>query len=183
MEQLTIALNRIVQGELEETSTVGKTATPELSGLGDVLPEHSEKWACGTEKIQRVCSLDNIPIPIWAIYERPNEDICKSESEMSKTKFLQRFFLANLQDHHKLIIRLRDLGILGMIKLELHHPPWSKIINRLFIVSKDEGNQRLIIDARKANTIFENPPEAYLPNPGCVADSVLESQHPLYETM
>ena len=46
-------------------------------------------------------------------------------------------------------------------------------MNGVFAVPKDEGKQRLIIDARPANAVLRKPPKVLVPNPGHLAHRYL----------
>ena len=75
--------------------------------------------------------------------------------------------------YEELVNQLVERGILSLQKEE------PTVINGIFGVPKGE-KQRLIIDARNANALFEEPPKVELPNPGDLAQLIMEQKAPLY---
>ena len=66
---------------------------------------------------------------------------------------------------------LRRMDACGMLAWT-DKPP--EVVNGLFAVPKPDGTQRLIIDARRANALFEDPEPVQLPTPDLLAN--LETQ-------
>lgn len=58
-----------------------------------------------------VCFLDTTPTIIRAIYEKPSKAFCKSDMDMARNKLLRPILGANMHDYLRLIIRLRDFGM------------------------------------------------------------------------
>lgn len=61
---------------------------------------------------------------------------------------------------------LKRMAACGMITFTAHRPA---IVNGLFAVPKPDGTQRLIIDARRTNAAFGDPPSVSLPTPDILA--------------
>jgi len=76
--------------------------------------------------------------------------------------------------YHALIMRLEANSL---VKLVATRP---RIINGIFAVTKGEGKQRLIIDARRANLQFKEPPKVKLPTPDLFTHMVVEDDQELF---
>lgn len=91
------------------------------------------------------------------------------------SEIASRPFMGVLQpEYRKLILRLREIGIVETEKCK------PTIINGIFVVPKEDGMQRLIIDARNANKAFSPPPNPDLPYPRILADLYLPKGSKLY---
>lgn len=100
-------------------------------------------------------------------YQTP-QGIIREPNELQNVRFHQPFIGASGACYQKLIERLSENK---MVRLSRFKP---KVVNGIFGVSKLEGSQRLIIDARNANQVFVEPPEVELPNPGMLAELHLD---------
>lgn len=62
-----------------------------------------------------------------------------------------------------LLLRMDAAGMIAWSTVE------PDVINGLFAVTKPDGSQRLIVDARRANQVFVDPPPVSLPTPDLLA--------------
>ena len=77
-------------------------------------------------------------------------------------------------DQYSAVIqRLLNLDMLGFTDA-------PRAVNGLFAVSKDDGTQRLILDARPANALFQPPDKVVLPTPDLIANLATVSPAPIY---
>ena len=72
-----------------------------------------------------------------------------------------------------LLKRMRASGMLGLTSA-------PKCVNGLFAVKKDADTQRLIIDARYANSLFLAPDRVALPTPDVISELVVRAEDTLY---
>ena len=78
-------------------------------------------------------------------------------------------------DYRALILKLEDAGLVTLIK------PRPRVLNGVLAVPKSERDQqRLIIDARNANSFFAATPVIELPNPGHLARLYLPAGSKLF---
>jgi hypothetical protein len=82
-------------------------------------------------------------------------------------------FCASRSDYISLIRRLLHLGMVCLKHDVL-------VVNGVFAVEKDADTLRLIIDARPANAVFNDPPTAKLPTPDLFAQLQAPSDEPLW---
>lgn len=83
-------------------------------------------------------------------------------------------FCASRHEYVQLVRRLHDLGMVSF-ESSVH------VVNGVFAVPKDGGDSlRLIIDARPANAVFEEPDPVLLPTPDLLAQLHTASATPIY---
>ena len=101
---------------------------------------------------------------IRAQYEK-DENMVRGEDERKRAP--KPFLGIEEEKYGKLIRKLFDKNLVG---LQDEKPT---VVDGVFAVPKEEGKQRLIIDARAANAVLREPPKVFLPNPGHLANRYL----------
>jgi len=81
-----------------------------------------------------------------------------------------------IRDHNEYAKLIRRMYDAGMVTFD--HKP--KCINSLFTVDKDGKSERLIIDARRANSMFRPPPSVFLPSPDVLSHLVIDESSQLF---
>lgn len=81
-----------------------------------------------------------------------------------------------LADRHQYVELVKRMLLLGMLDL-ITEPA---CINGLFGVPKEDGQIRLILDARRANCYFVDPPHVQLPSPSQLSHLVVDQQQPFW---
>ena len=76
-------------------------------------------------------------------------------------------------EYEKVIQRMHKVGMVSFTRE-------PKVVNGIFGVVKDVDKQRLIIDARPSNAIFQPPPHTELPSPDLLAHFTLSDDQKLY---
>ena len=76
-------------------------------------------------------------------------------------------------EYEKLIRRMLEAGMLRFTRNPM-------VVNGIFVVPKDDGKLRLIIDARRCNVIFSEPPSVDLPTPDLLAKLTAPVGTPFY---
>lgn len=109
--------------------------------------------------------LDLLPPHLTQQYSSPDLLL---RPEPARCKSRARAFCASRQEYIDLIRRLLQLD---MVRLESS----VHVVNGLFAVPKDQDSLRLIIDARPANAIFDEPPPVQLPTPDLLAQLQVSS--------
>ena len=114
--------------------------------------------------------LSLLPGSLRCRYEAPKQ-LLRDGTCVEKAPF-RAFCGVQKGRYAELVGKLSEVGILLLQKNK------PKIINGIFGVPKGD-KQRLIIDARNANTIFKEPPTVNLPTPGDLSELIIEKGHVL----
>ena len=80
-------------------------------------------------------------------------------------------FLVREGHYPRLARKMFDIGMVHFSEFE------PDVVCGAFAVPKSDGSQRLIIDARRANVVFQDPPRVFLPTPDIL--SSLEASGPV----
>ena len=92
------------------------------------------------------------------------KDTPPTDAELGKFPILKAYCTA---DYPKIILRLLKAGI---ATVSTDRPT---CINGLFAVKKDDDHDRFILDGRRANLYFKDPPKVRLPNLADLARIIL----------
>lgn len=118
--------------------------------------------------------LDLLPTEVSAVYGNPAQ-LIRSDLSAPYVVPHKPFLGVRRQTYESLIRRLVDCGL---VQLQKQRPT---VVNGIFAVPKGE-KQRLIIDARNANTLFSDPPDVDLPSPALLADLFADDGCVMYAT-
>ena len=100
-----------------------------------------------------------LPPSVAEVYARPSPAILvESPAKLPPAAFN----VASVSEYTALVTRLSGVS---MVAFTLE----PRCVNGVFATAKDEGRQRLIIDARRANAHFAEPPSVELPSPDLLA--------------
>jgi hypothetical protein len=108
------------------------------------------------EEKQFIDMLEVLPPSLSILYSKPNNDLLVTPSIHSPRQPRSR--LSSDKEYVKLVKKLYTVGMVDFTQS-------PKCVNSLFSVSKDDNKDRLIIDARLANTYFIPSPPVQLPSP------------------
>jgi hypothetical protein len=114
--------------------------------------------------------LDLLPPSLASLYSSPASLLRPTPL---RSRIRPAAFCASRSDYIDLIRRLLHLGMVCL-------KPDVFVVNGVFAVEKDADSLRLIIDARPANAIFNDPPSAKLPTPDLFAQLQAPSDTPLW---
>ena len=90
--------------------------------------------------------LDVLPSNLVRLYSEPNPALF-ADASASAAAAPAAVLVSSDADYALLICRLLGLGM-----VDFTQDP--KVVNGLFGTAKDDGRQRLVIDARRANMVF-----------------------------
>jgi hypothetical protein len=115
--------------------------------------------------------LDFLPGDLAHYYSSPS--LCLRSDPPSK---LPRPFMgASQSEYVKLVRRLYSLGMISFQQS-------VRVVNGLFAVAKDVDSQRLILDCRPANALFNDVLPTILPNPSDLSNLLLPANVPVFAT-
>ena len=114
--------------------------------------------------------LDLLPPDIAARYAQPTSLL---RAKPLPCRVRPSALCASRADYIALIQRLHQLGMV-VFKSSV------KVVNGVFAVIKDDDSDRLIIDARPSNSVFDDPPPASLSTPDLLAQLHVPADRVLY---
>ena len=117
--------------------------------------------------------LDILPPDLAALYSAPSPELLDPDGVSASEKEPAAFSVESQEEYSRLVCRLRDLG---MVDFTLT----PKVVNGVFATPKDDGRQRLIIDARRGNARFLKAGDAALPGPDLLANLEVPEGEMLY---
>jgi hypothetical protein len=79
-------------------------------------------------------------------------------------------------DQHEYVQLIKRMAATGMLSFTTQ----PKVVNGLFGVAKPDGDIRLILDARPANSVFVSPPPIRLPSPTAFSNLYIDPSNPVY---
>lgn len=112
--------------------------------------------------------LSKLPEEVAAIYQDPANLLRADEA---KQDLPRPYIGGSLAERTRLMQRMLTLGMVAFTTE-------PAVVNGLFPVPKPNGSQRLIIDARPANAVFQPPPPVSLPLPPDLA--AMEASGPFF---
>jgi len=153
---------------------VGRESGDRLSESGVSLAGHAHSFCYNTSSQSRVPLvasnislptkpgsahlLDMLPPDLRALYTSP-EALLRSPAELAKQPSVPApSVFAPVGQFVPIVRRLMDLEMVDFTTQ-------PRAINGLFGVTKDDGSTRLILDARPANLLFNEPDKVLLPTP------------------
>lgn len=116
------------------------------------------------------CLLDLLPPHLASVYNDPGQ-LLLSSSRPGRAPPLRMD--VDSAEYIKLLRRMIPLGMLAFTTQ-------PKVVNGVFATAKPDGQQRLIINARRGNRVFIDPPSVSLPTPDVTARLCVPSGSKLY---
>ena len=123
-------------------------------------------------------SLPSIPsrVPMLSLLPHDKQLLLSSPNMMllpDTTPSTRCYIGCDYDEYIQLINRMSTAGMISFTNK-------PKVVNGLFGVAKPDGDIRLILDARPANSIFVTPPSVKLPSPTAFANLHIHPSHPVY---
>lgn len=115
--------------------------------------------------------LSILPPKLAQTYERPNDSLFRPPAERPRAPRTKLH--AEQSEWEKVVTRMKDAGMLGFTTR-------PKVVCGVFAVPKDEMVDRLIIDARPANSVFVEPDPVKLPTPDLLANLCVDPSRRLF---
>lgn len=115
--------------------------------------------------------LSILPSTLAQSYDRPSESLFRPISDRPRAPRTR--LCAEQSEWEKLVNRMKAAGMIGFTTQ-------PKVVCGVFAVPKDESVDRLIIDARPANSIFVEPEPVKLPTPDLLANLCVDSSRRLF---
>lgn len=134
-----------------------------------IVPLDAEKIALPV-KAGTVQLLDLLPNELSRRYSNGNDGLLKTTPQSASPC---TFLHGDRVQYIKLLRRMAAAGMLSFTTQPI-------VVNGLFAVSKPDGQQRLIIDARPANNLFLDPPPVSLPTPDLLSNLEVPSGSPIF---
>ena len=128
----------------------------------------------GTGEGARSSLLDLLPDDVRSIYADPTRCLRAVPPTPRDLRAIRQVFGVAKGEYGCLVDRLLEAG---MIEFRHERPV---CVNGLFGVPKDATTDRLIIDCRRANRFFIDPPDTALISPAVLADTILLENIPIH---
>ena len=134
---------------------------------GRVVPLVSDRVSLPDSSLHTIDMISSLPDNLKSVYNDPNSLLLSSEQHhirlLSMNKKIGKPTVNGDRDEYiNLMKRMYGLGMIGTTTT-------PKAVNSVFTVEKDKDSDRLIIDAKQANTYFIDSPHVSLPTPSDLA--------------
>jgi len=114
--------------------------------------------------------LDLLPPDLAHSYADPRTMLKRPCEQLSTAA---RVPVIDQDEYERLIVRMLSVGMVSFTRT-------PAVVNGVFVVPKDTNSQRLIIDARAANSIFATPSRVELPTPDIFSRLTADATRPFF---
>lgn len=151
-----------------DNDSVDSTAITYSDASSSAVPLIADKVSL-PEHAGAVQLVELLPPSLAAQIATPS-DIVTSQAPTVKVRSLM---MASQPEYLRLIKRMKSCNMLSFTTS-------PKCVNGIFAVKKDSDSQRIIVNARPANSMFAEPPQTVLPTPDLLSSLILDRAAQLF---